>query len=49
MRSMDIFHSSSGGFDAGCAAPSDVGVEHVGFDIFVAKEFLNGEDVVAVL
>jgi hypothetical protein len=31
------------------ASIEDVGVDHGGFDIFVAEEFLDGADVVAVL
>ena len=35
--------------DGEAAALEDMGVDHGGFDIFVAEQFLNGADVVAVL
>ena len=38
-----------GGFDGVGSALEDVGVDHGGFDVFVAEEFLDGADVVAVL
>ncbi len=38
-----------GGFDGEAAALKDVGVDHGGFDVFVAEEFLDGADVVSVL
>ncbi len=38
-----------GGFDREAAALEDVGIDHCGFDVFVAEEFLNGANVVVVL
>src|SRR5688500_16314834 len=37
-----------GALDASGAAVEDVGVDHGGGDVFVAQEFLDGTDVVAV-
>ena len=37
------------GFDGEAAALEDVGVDHGGFDILVAEQFLDGADVVAIL
>jgi len=35
--------------DGEAAALEDMGVDHGGFDVFVAEEFLDGADVVIVL
>ena len=37
-----------GAFDDGATLVEDVGVDHGGCDVFVAEEFLDGADVVAV-
>ena len=38
-----------GGFDGEAAALKEVGVDHGGFDVFVAEQFLDGTDIVASL
>ena len=38
-----------GAADGQAAALEDVGVDHGGFDILVAEQFLDGADVVATL
>ena len=38
-----------GGFDGEAAALKDMSVDHGGFDILMAEEFLDGADVVASL
>ena len=38
-----------GAADGEAASVEDMGIDHCGFDVFVAEEFLDGADVVAIL